>query len=273
MANNYDYIAMLNMDLSPPVSTEVDFQNDLDLWLNTDFIFADTSDNSSTFNQRLQAGNVLDAAAFAPTANVAQYEERQVNKQQVAPQYNPAGISEKPFLPELVPLASPASDVEVTASVQPTAPTAASAVNISPEQISQLLSVLQTPPITDTPATIATSGATEVAAAGQPRQKSDEELDKRRRNTAASARFRAKKKMREQQLEQTAKEMTDRCSVLERRVKEYEMELKWLRQLVTDRDGKKRLRDFYEEVSSCWVERLDRRIINPCTFVFLQVRR
>ncbi|KAI9496706.1 hypothetical protein BDB00DRAFT_104331 [Zychaea mexicana] len=64
------------------------------------------------------------------------------------------------------------------------------------------------------------------------------EEDKRRRNTAASARFRMKKKMREQALEQTAKEMSDKAEELEKRVKELELEAKWLRALVVEKDPK-----------------------------------
>ncbi|KAK3829225.1 MAG: hypothetical protein J3Q66DRAFT_270671, partial [Benniella sp.] len=56
--------------------------------------------------------------------------------------------------------------------------------------------------------------------------------DKRRRNTAASARFRQKKRLREQILEKTAKEMTAKSELLEGRVRELEMEIKWLRGLV-----------------------------------------
>ncbi|KAJ1797078.1 hypothetical protein LPJ59_003355, partial [Coemansia sp. RSA 2399] len=52
--------------------------------------------------------------------------------------------------------------------------------------------------------------------------------DKRRRNTAASARFRVKKKMREQALEQNAREMTAKADALEKRVQELEMETRWL---------------------------------------------
>ena len=64
------------------------------------------------------------------------------------------------------------------------------------------------------------------------------EEDKRRRNTAASARFRMKKKLREQALEQTAKEMSTKADELEKRVKELEMEAKWLRALVVEKDPK-----------------------------------
>ncbi|KAL1915226.1 uncharacterized protein VTP21DRAFT_7502 [Calcarisporiella thermophila] len=64
------------------------------------------------------------------------------------------------------------------------------------------------------------------------------EEDKRRRNTAASARFRVKKKMREQALERTAREMTAKAEGLEQRVKELEMEVTWLRSLVVEKDSR-----------------------------------
>lgn len=114
----------------------------------------------------------------------------------------------------------------------------------------QTVTSVPPPTVPVAPAMIPTPAAQTSASFSNPNHanKTEEELDKRRRNTAASARFRAKKKMREQALEQTAKQLTEKADKLERRVKEYEMELKWLRQLVTDRDGKKRLRDFYEEV-------------------------
>ncbi|KAF8977531.1 hypothetical protein BGZ46_007323 [Entomortierella lignicola] len=62
--------------------------------------------------------------------------------------------------------------------------------------------------------------------------------DKRRRNTAASARFRQKKKLREQALEQTAQEQTARAEALEARVKELEMEVRWLRGLIVEKDSR-----------------------------------
>jgi len=62
------------------------------------------------------------------------------------------------------------------------------------------------------------------------------EEDKRRRNTAASARFRIKKKMREQALERTAREMTAKVEALETKLRELELENKWLRSLVVEKD-------------------------------------
>ncbi|KAF1811146.1 hypothetical protein P152DRAFT_460017 [Eremomyces bilateralis CBS 781.70] len=63
------------------------------------------------------------------------------------------------------------------------------------------------------------------------------EEDKRRRNTAASARFRIKKKQREQEVEKTAKEMSERVGIMEARVKHLEMENEWLRSLIVDKSG------------------------------------
>jgi len=72
------------------------------------------------------------------------------------------------------------------------------------------------------------------------------EEDKRRRNTAASARFRVKKKQREQALERTAKEMTDKCSRLEARVGQLEMENKWLKNLITEKNENK------DDITELW---------------------
>jgi len=65
------------------------------------------------------------------------------------------------------------------------------------------------------------------------------EEDKRRRNTAASARFRVKKKQREQALEQTAKEMQDKAARLEQKVQQLETENAWLKGLITEKSGGK----------------------------------
>ncbi|KIW74288.1 hypothetical protein Z517_12228 [Fonsecaea pedrosoi CBS 271.37] len=63
------------------------------------------------------------------------------------------------------------------------------------------------------------------------------EEDKRRRNTAASARFRVKKKQREQALERTVKEVQEKNAKLEAKVNQLEMENKWLKALITEKNG------------------------------------
>jgi hypothetical protein len=69
------------------------------------------------------------------------------------------------------------------------------------------------------------------------RAKLEAEEDKRRRNTAASARFRVKKKQREQALEKASKEMMDKLTQHENRIKELEQENKWLKDLLTECGG------------------------------------
>ncbi|KAJ3118321.1 hypothetical protein HDU96_002478 [Phlyctochytrium bullatum] len=80
--------------------------------------------------------------------------------------------------------------------------------------------------------------------AGPSRPVTDED-DKRRRNTAASARFRAKKKLREQAMERMAREMTIKVDMLERKLVEMDQEVVWLRKLVADRDGVEKLEEYY----------------------------
>jgi hypothetical protein len=65
------------------------------------------------------------------------------------------------------------------------------------------------------------------------------EEDKRRRNTAASARFRVKKKQREQALEKSAKEMSDKVAALEGRINQLETENKWLKNLIMEKNENK----------------------------------
>lgn len=63
------------------------------------------------------------------------------------------------------------------------------------------------------------------------------EEDKRRRNTAASARFRVKKKQREQNLEKTNKELNERYAKIEAKYTNLEMENKLLKKLITEMKG------------------------------------
>jgi hypothetical protein len=63
--------------------------------------------------------------------------------------------------------------------------------------------------------------------------------DKRRRNTAASARFRVKRKEREKALERSERDIADKNAKLEQRVGQLEMENRWLRNLITEKNGTK----------------------------------
>ena len=73
--------------------------------------------------------------------------------------------------------------------------------------------------------------------AGPPQQQQPKlsKDDKRKRNTAASARFRVKKKLREQALQRTAYEMTEKSKRLEAHIQDLEREIKWLKALVVEK--------------------------------------
>ncbi|TPX71416.1 hypothetical protein SpCBS45565_g01055 [Spizellomyces sp. 'palustris'] len=292
MANNYDYITMLNLpELSPPSASESEFQNELDLWLNTDFSF-DPLDSSAfsgdsrrpeDFEYDHSKGAFPDRAGAGVTARV-EAQAQQISQISVQQQASTTSVTQSEAIAAIAPQAAhetPAVSqyhqpvlAPVPVHSNPTMPNVTSGFSVFGTDAT---STIGTPNLTlqqiiaaaaamgvNTTASQASSDAamngtntaTSVSESdvGKSEDRTDEDLDKRRRNTAASARFRAKKKLREQALERTAKEMTERAQQLERRVKEYEMELKWLRQLVTDREGKKRLRDFYEESGLTFIE-------------------
>ncbi|CAO3702654.1 unnamed protein product [Rhizopus stolonifer] len=69
------------------------------------------------------------------------------------------------------------------------------------------------------------------------KEKQSVDDDKRKRNTAASARFRIKKKMKEQDKERTVREMTEKSERLEKKVCDLEQEIKWLRKLLIDKES------------------------------------
>ncbi|TID23327.1 BZIP transcription factor [Venturia nashicola] len=61
------------------------------------------------------------------------------------------------------------------------------------------------------------------------------EDEKRKRNLAASARFRQKKKQREQQLEKATKQLNDQADELEARITELEQENELLKAMLTEK--------------------------------------
>lgn len=109
--------------------------------------------------------------------------------------------------------------------------------------------------LTTSPTTAAPMGGSDLSPVTSPTSPTSNETpssrlaaeeDKRRRNTAASARFRVKKKQREQALERQAKDLADKTKTLEDRVSRLETENEWLRGLVVERDGREGLEEAVE---------------------------
>ncbi|KAG0280706.1 hypothetical protein BGZ95_009089 [Linnemannia exigua] len=174
------------------------------------------------------------APATAPTTPAAAKLLRQP-----LPQYK-AAISAKKALK---PLATPAA-IAPAGVIAPKSPTTVSASAIAAAATAAAVSAKATPTRLASPISDDKDDENELSAADSFSKDDPEYLskvaaeeDKRRRNTAASARFRYKKKLREQALEQTAKEQTLRAETLEARVKELEMEVKWLRGLIVEKDS------------------------------------
>lgn len=70
---------------------------------------------------------------------------------------------------------------------------------------------------------------------------------KRKRNTAASARFRVKKKLKEKEMMEHTRGLQDKLAALEKKVKLLEMENKCLKQMVFD-NNEKRNQDLLESI-------------------------
>ncbi|PBP17026.1 Regulatory protein cys-3 [Diplocarpon rosae] len=111
----------------------------------------------------------------------------------------------------------------------------------------------KSPPALSTPTTTAShKRKSDSLSASSPISKTEDaarnaaEEDKRRRNTAASARFRVKKKQREQALERSAKDMSDKVAALEGRISQLETENKWLKNLITEKNDSK------EDIATLW---------------------
>ncbi|PWW77529.1 hypothetical protein C7212DRAFT_314591 [Tuber magnatum] len=126
-----------------------------------------------------------------------------------------------PFAPDSTPSIGPADSVmHSPASSSPTAYPQPNSTRTSAKRKGSAAPAPHTSPQTDS-----FEEASRLAA----------EEDKRRRNTAASARFRVKKKQREQALERSAKEMSEKVRHLEQRIVQLEMENKWLKNLIVEK--------------------------------------
>lgn len=228
------YIANLNT-VSPQESSVDDFMNndlttDLGPFLTTEFFDFDMGDSKpSTLDN-------FDASTVDPLAQVANLDFEQ-------PQ------SGQDFSADLDFLSFPDLSLPLDPT-QPIQPLAAGQTQPFAQQPLPSLQIPQQPQITNTTAPSPVAGqkrsisdistsTPQLTVPGDDNSRLAAEEDKRRRNTAASARFRVKKKQREQDLEKRAKEMTERATSLETKVQQLEMENRWLKSLITEKDVSK----------------------------------
>lgn len=201
----------LDTELALFTNTEFfDFDKFTDLGLPT---FDSVDEKPQTVEQSQADPNFLD---FLSTENLSSYQQPDLNRNAQVPLHN----AQYPVAPAPV------------ANQAPIQPAPISAPKVAPAPPAHSMS----PP---TPVI----GTKRKNSAKSPQESPEEdgrhmaEEDKRRRNTAASARFRVKKKQREAALEQTVKETTDKNDILEARVSQLELENHWLRGLIMEKNG------------------------------------
>lgn len=139
----------------------------------------------------------------------------------------------------------------------PSAPNAGSQTSVPAAPVNTQQNVASAPSQSAAPTAAPTAAGPKRMHTQKSTQESAEEAarvvadeDKRRRNTAASARFRVKKKMREQALERTVKETSEKNDALEARVSQLELENHWLRGLVMEKSSGEESREASDKAIS-----------------------
>lgn len=222
---------------SEVIQSEKDVADELDLWSNAQFTFDvkpgvgiyDEEKNKSpvtTTASQFESASGLDPETYDTLVNYLDYELPRQQQVKLEQKPAPKRIQPRPLAPAL-PILSPA--VPTRQILMPKPPTAA-----------------PTPILASIVPSITTTTPKKTVTAKRPLQEEEFDFedsqnpdeDKRRRNTAASARFRVKKKMREQAMEHSVREMTKKSDHLQDRVNNLETEIKFLRSLLLDKAEK-----------------------------------
>ncbi|KAJ3414281.1 Golgi SNAP receptor complex member 1, partial [Chytridiales sp. JEL 0842] len=152
-----------------------------------------------------------------------------------------------PTLPTAVPANTSPSSPAVPSTpsapvIAPTGsvPTTAAAVSAPTESSARITSPTQSAAAVASPAPINNNVTKSTSSSN------NDPLDKRRRNTAASARFRAKKKLHEQAMERMAKEMTGKVDALQSKISGMDAEIIWLRRMYADSENLEALVQAYQ---------------------------
>ncbi|KAA8905345.1 hypothetical protein FN846DRAFT_950928 [Sphaerosporella brunnea] len=245
-----------DLNTIPSADEQVDTYNpdDLDPWTNIQFIDFDMGEYSHD-QQEEQKPTIVDnaPAPIDPSLRGVEGNEpftdflnelKEFSEFDYSPAFSTLSAPESqhsvptPVVPHILPNVAP----RVSPQQQPIA-----ASPVSPYPASNPASPAAAATPTPTPSAPAPRGTKRKISVSSPENATTleeasrlaAEEDKRRRNTAASARFRIKKKQKEQQLEKTAKEMTDRVQQLEQRIQQLELENKWLKGLIVEKNGGK----------------------------------
>lgn len=198
---------------------DINLDEDLAMFTNTDFTHFDLppvpdastsnfdADDNATANDSIQYEDLL---AGMPSPSML-----------IDPAIHPAPSESVPIFPNY------------NAHIQPAPP--ANGFLVNPQPPSSATSPANSPQNQPSKKRKADAPSPAVSAEEQSRLAAEE--DKRRRNTAASARFRVKKKQREAALERTVKDVNDKNAQLQAKLNQLEMENKWLKNLIVEKNG------------------------------------
>ncbi|KAI7894365.1 uncharacterized protein EV154DRAFT_438186 [Mucor mucedo] len=237
---------------SEAIQSEKDVADELDLWSNAQFtfdvkpgvgIYDEEKKKSPSINAcEFESASGLDPETYDTLVNYLDYELPRQQQVKLDQKPAPKRIQPRPLAPAL-PLAAPVIAAPPRQILMPKPPVNAS---ILASLLSAPIAAAAPSPAPVVAATVPTpkksSAGLKRALTVEEQAEDDEEEqnqtpdeDKRRRNTAASARFRVKKKMREQAMEQSVREMTVKSDSLQDRVNNLETEIKFLRSLLLDK--------------------------------------
>lgn len=229
--NVSEYIANLNAIPTPQelqAQENLNFEDDLALFTNTQFFDFDLGQDADLQQQTYERPSAHNNAGSRTSAETLDLKPLHYQESDFGfPEFNFGSHQASPFT-------QPTSIPAPIQTHQPyfSGPSAGGSPNVEPP--------------TPTSATAAKRKASTPAESLEDSSRAAAEEDKRRRNTAASARFRVKKKQREQALEKSAKEMSDKVAALEGRINQLETENKWLKNLVTEKNESK------EDIAALW---------------------
>ncbi|KAI8887879.1 hypothetical protein K501DRAFT_211337 [Backusella circina FSU 941] len=214
--NELDSLIFDNM--IDPKHSAMDIESNLALWANAQFKY-DIAPGSGLQDEKSSPSTTTTTASSSPETvtyeNLADYLDFELPQRQDQPQQQEPNIF-------------PAIPTRTQQLILP---------KISPEMtIADLTKALFSKPY---PITNTIQNKSVISKPKPPTERNSSEDDKRKRNTAASARFRVKKKMREQAMEKSLNAMTEKAKGLENKVDELQLEIKYLRGLLLEKESKK----------------------------------
>ncbi|KAI9657512.1 MAG: hypothetical protein M1831_004128 [Alyxoria varia] len=237
-----------DIELAPPDQVATDsfeFDDNLAIFTNANFFDLETGEPADNMQQQRfdmsTNNNISPSSAFPGSSNGAEFSPSTVPFTVALPSLNQRDFNFTGFPANAFPNMQSGNSAFSNAQPPGTSASRPARTTSDPDNTSSpnggvSSSINQSPSVTSSDLNHPSSKSNKQQSATDLNVSTEE--DKRRRNTAASARFRVKKKQREQAMEKTAKEMTDKVTQLEDTISELRKENSLLKGLLTEKMGK-----------------------------------